>query len=189
MAVQITSTRINGALTSSATDFVVDSVDPSASNLDSHWGTALNLKPGDLLMVEPAADAAVLSTEIVRVSSVTGATAFAVERDVAGTSASAITDNSHLLKIGSSYAEGTRSPDATSRNPEKYYNLTQIFKNTYEVTGTAMETRARTGNPVQNDKKRKMFDHSRDIETAMLCLLYTSPSPRDRTRSRMPSSA
>ena len=25
--------------------------------------------------------------------------------------------------------------------------------------------------------------------TAMICLLYTSPSPRDRTRSRMPSSA
>ena len=24
---------------------------------------------------------------------------------------------------------------------------------------------------------------------AMACLLYTSPSPRDRTRSRMPSSA
>ena len=24
---------------------------------------------------------------------------------------------------------------------------------------------------------------------AILCLLYTSPSPRDRTRSRMPSSA
>jgi len=26
-------------------------------------------------------------------------------------------------------------------------------------------------------------------ELAYLCLLYTSPSPRDRTRSRMPSSA
>ena len=25
--------------------------------------------------------------------------------------------------------------------------------------------------------------------SAMICLLYTSPSPRDRTRSRMPSSA
>ena len=25
--------------------------------------------------------------------------------------------------------------------------------------------------------------------TAQTCLLYTSPSPRDRTRSRMPSSA
>ena len=29
----------------------------------------------------------------------------------------------------------------------------------------------------------------RDIEMVIGCLLYTSPSPRDRTRSRMPSSA
>ena len=29
----------------------------------------------------------------------------------------------------------------------------------------------------------------RYAERAELCLLYTSPSPRDRTRSRMPSSA
>ena len=27
------------------------------------------------------------------------------------------------------------------------------------------------------------------MENANFCLLYTSPSPRDRTRSRMPSSA
>ena len=27
------------------------------------------------------------------------------------------------------------------------------------------------------------------IQAALSCLLYTSPSPRDRTRSRMPSSA
>ena len=27
------------------------------------------------------------------------------------------------------------------------------------------------------------------IELSLICLLYTSPSPRDRTRSRMPSSA
>ena len=31
-------------------------------------------------------------------------------------------------------------------------------------------------------------DHNTQ-ETAKRCLLYTSPSPRDRTRSRMPSSA
>ena len=28
-----------------------------------------------------------------------------------------------------------------------------------------------------------------DLERSLVCLLYTSPSPRDRTRSRMPSSA
>ena len=27
------------------------------------------------------------------------------------------------------------------------------------------------------------------LEETVICLLYTSPSPRDRTRSRMPSSA
>ena len=34
------------------------------------------------------------------------------------------------------------------------------------------------------------LDHE-DIQSLMdhICLLYTSPSPRDRTRSRMPSSA
>ena len=29
----------------------------------------------------------------------------------------------------------------------------------------------------------------RELEKSNICLLYTSPSPRDRTRSRMPSSA
>ena len=36
------------------------------------------------------------------------------------------------------------------------------------------------------------LDHPDDIDKSILylaCLLYTSPSPRDRTRSRMPSSA
>ena len=33
----------------------------------------------------------------------------------------------------------------------------------------------------KTDKKNKTF--------VIPCLLYTSPSPRDRTRSRMPSSA
>ena len=28
-----------------------------------------------------------------------------------------------------------------------------------------------------------------NLDTVVTCLLYTSPSPRDRTRSRMPSSA
>ena len=32
-------------------------------------------------------------------------------------------------------------------------------------------------------------DQQDNINLAHACLLYTSPSPRDRTRSRMPSSA
>ena len=33
------------------------------------------------------------------------------------------------------------------------------------------------------------FPFSRTFDMLNTCLLYTSPSPRDRTRSRMPSSA
>eukprot|EP00657_Telonema_sp_P-1_P008220 TRINITY_DN2899_c0_g1_i1.p1 TRINITY_DN2899_c0_g1~~TRINITY_DN2899_c0_g1_i1.p1 ORF type:complete len:112 (-),score=70.68 TRINITY_DN2899_c0_g1_i1:128-463(-) len=33
------------------------------------------------------------------------------------------------------------------------------------------------------------FSNSGELSTPTTCLLYTSPSPRDRTRSRMPSSA
>ena len=39
-------------------------------------------------------------------------------------------------------------------------------------------------------KKARDFLESQQVEeTVISCLLYTSPSPRDRTRSRMPSSA
>ena len=34
-----------------------------------------------------------------------------------------------------------------------------------------------------------VYENHRSISNILTCLLYTSPSPRDRTRSRMPSSA
>ena len=42
--------------------------------------------------------------------------------------------------------------------------------------------------PLQNLISTKKPDYIAGIESRG-CLLYTSPSPRDRTRSRMPSSA
>ena len=43
--------------------------------------------------------------------------------------------------------------------------------------------------PVQRRIIYTMGDMGLRPERAHVCLLYTSPSPRDRTRSRMPSSA
>ena len=46
-----------------------------------------------------------------------------------------------------------------------------------------------------HDLEEYAENHKKEIEAgdhhdpSYLCLLYTSPSPRDRTRSRMPSSA
>jgi len=160
--------QINGAILAAATTVVVNSADPDVANPTLNWGTATHLKEGDQLMVEPAADAAVFAPEIMRVVSVASATTFTVVRGTAGTTAANIADDVFLLLIGSSYAEGTRAPLSNSRNPVKYSNYTQIFKDTYELTGTATETKLRTGDPVKNDKKRKAFDHARAIEMSLL---------------------
>lgn len=160
--------QLNGALTSGATNVIVDSADPSASAPANHWGVAKHLKPGDLLMYEDAAQDAAATNEIVMVVSVQSDTNFTIQRGVAGTSAAAMSDNGFLLKIGSAYAEGSLAPDATTRNPIKFFNYTQIFKNSYEITRTASKTKLRTGDPISNDKKRKIWDHSRDLELAFM---------------------
>ena len=149
------------------TTFVVDSGDPSATS-DVPWGNATHLKPGDLLLVEDPTEPADQVAEIIMVATVVSATQFTATRGVAGTSAGAIADDAWFLKIGSAYAEGSNAPDATSRNPIKYYNYCQIFKSAYEATRTATKTKARTGDILANDKKRKIFDHSRDIELALM---------------------
>lgn len=160
--------QVNGALVAADTTVVVDTADPTSTTLSAAWGTATHLKPGDLLMVEPSADNATFNPEVIEVVSVSSDTTFTVRRGRAGTTAGSIANDAYLLLVGSAYAEGTAAPSAVSRNPIKYYNYTQIFKDSYELAGTTDETRFRTGSPWSNDKKRKMFDHSLKIEMAML---------------------
>jgi hypothetical protein len=126
-----------------------------------------NLVPGDLLMVEKA-DQTLYDNEIVEVSAST-ATSATIIRGAAGTTAAAIPANSYLTKIGNVFAEGTGAPIATTRNPSKLSNYAQIFKTTYELTNTAKGiNNLRTGDPLKNDKKRKMFDHSISLEWAFM---------------------
>ena len=133
---------------------------------------ALDLVAGDVLMVEedPAA-AASYGIELVQVTTdPTAANTLAITRGAANTLANTATiaTDTYLLKIGSAYEEGTGAAKASSRNPTKYNNYTQIFKTTYDITGTAKETHTRTGDPIKNDKKRKAFDHAVAMEWAMM---------------------
>ena len=166
--VTIVRLQVAGALAAGDTTVTIDSSDPDADNLNRDWGVGQHLKPGDLLLVEPTSDQADFTHEYIAVDTVISDTQFTVKRGQAGSTAGSIADNSFLLLVGSQNAEGTPSPDATSRNPVKYRNYTQIFKDAYELTGTAMNTRARTGDPLKNDKKRKMWDHARGLEFAFL---------------------
>lgn len=130
-------------------------------------GDAQDLVPGDILLVEKALTTA-YDHELVVVSSVTSATQFVAKRGQAGTTAAAIADNTFMTKIGNAFEEGSSSPDAATRNPTKLNNFAQIFKTSYRITNTAKGTKARTGDALSNDKKRKMFDHSVALELAFL---------------------
>jgi len=160
--------QINGSFVAGDTILVVDSADPTITTLGANLGTATNLKPGDILLVEPLADQATFNHELVEVDNVISDTQFSVRRGAGGTTAASIADNQFLTVIGSAYAEGTGVPRAVSRNPIKNNNFIQIFKDTYELTGTADETNTRTNNGYQEDKKRKSFKHASDIEWTIM---------------------
>lgn len=160
--------QVAGALGSGDTLVTIDSGDPTAANIKQNYGKATHLVPGDVLMVEPATDAATDTAERLIVTQVHSETTFSVQRGAAGTTPANIADDLFLLHIGSAFGEGTSEPKATSRNPVKFYNYTQIFKTAYEITNTANATRARTGNALANDKKRRSFDHAKQMEWAMM---------------------
>lgn len=163
--------RVSVAAAAADTMITVDTADPTDTTMGVNYGTATHLKPGDLLMVEPltsAAETQAYAPEIIEVDNVMSDTQFAAKRGQAGSTAGAIAQNTFITLIGSAYAEGTGAPRAVTRNPIKSFNYTQIFKNTYELTQTADKTTFRTGDPWSNDKKRKGFDHSRDIELSIL---------------------
>jgi hypothetical protein len=128
-------------------------------------GDAQELVAGDVLMVEETENVT-FDNEFVTVVSVTSTTVFVVSRATAGTTAGTIAASSFLTRIGNAFAEGTGAPASATRNPTKFKNFTQIFKAAYELTGTAQNTRTRTGDPMKNDKKRKMFDLSVMMEYA-----------------------
>jgi hypothetical protein len=60
---------VNGALGSADTTVVVQGTDPSSSSLGVNYGSALNLKPGDILLVEPTAETSSFTHELLLVYS------------------------------------------------------------------------------------------------------------------------
>jgi hypothetical protein len=126
-----------------------------------------DLVPGDVLMVEKT-EAATFDNELILVSAVTSDTAITIVRAAAGTTAAQSSAGASFTKVGNVYSEGSGSPDTSTRNPTKVLNYCQIFKTAYEMTNTAKITKTRTGDPLKNDKKRKMFDHSVAMELAWM---------------------
>ena len=98
-------------------------------------------------------------------------------------------DKKYLAKIIASDNEGLQMISACSAGAKvkvsdiKYLASNKVFL--LSIERTKIETD-------QEDKKINSicrFDFVDKVKSKNICLLYTSPSPRDRQKSRMPSSA
>jgi hypothetical protein len=84
--------------------------------------------------------------------------------------ATAIGASDPILVIGSAYAEGDGVSDAITYDPSIVSNYTQIFRNVFDITGTASATRIRYGDgQFQKEARREALElHSIEMERAFL---------------------
>lgn len=80
-----------------------------------------------------------------------------------------LSDNDKCQVIGTSFEEGSGSPDVWAKSLDDDYGYTQIFKTAAEMTNTAYATKYRGyANEWQRIWNLKLREHKVDIERAML---------------------
>lgn len=107
--------------------------------------------------------------EIVVVDSITDATHLEVTRAVGVISGATIVTATVLYKVGNAFEEGSVRPTNQYIVPVRTTNYTQIFRNSWQLTGTAAATQviAGDGNVAENRQDCALF-HAVDMEYAMI---------------------
>ena len=143
---EFTINKDGGYLTTS-TGFAIDATD--------------KLLPGMILVNDR-------SGENIIINSVNSTTSISVTRDVGTTVPKAINDNDVFYQVGNAFEEGSRRPDANNMIPVEVNNLTQIFRNTWAITGTAEQVEVIAGNKTEAENRQDCAGfHAADIEKAL----------------------
>lgn len=125
---------------------------------DSSWFTE-----NSIFMVES-------SGEYVLVLGITGNT-ITVQRGLAGTGVTPIVlggDEEALQLIGNAFEEGSERPSSVATSPYPRTNITQIFRNAWDITGTAKASKYRFGSRVEKNKGTASLRHAEDIERSLI---------------------
>jgi hypothetical protein len=132
----------------------------SATSSDTIFQVAStnNIVPGMLMRVDSTG-------ENVIINGVSSGTSVTVGRGIGGVSAQAISSAVNLYSIGNAYEESSIRPQALNINPVRITNLTQIFRNTWAVSGSVQATQMLVGdtNVAESKQDAAMF-HAVDLE-------------------------
>ena len=138
----------NGAgYNAAATTFVVDST--------------ANVLPGMIMRIER-------TSENIIVNSVTDAVTVVVTRSVGTVAAAAILDNDDFYQVGNAFEESSVRPSANNIIPVRVTNLTQIFRNTWAISGSAGATEVIAGDSTEAENRHDAAAfHATNIESAI----------------------
>lgn len=137
--------KVMGTQNSSATTVVVD--DGSATT------------GGTFMLVESTG-------ELVYVVSVATNT-LTITRGFADTTPDTITINHYLQRIGTAFEDASDAPEAVTDYGSPHWNVAQVFRNNWNVSGTAQALNYRTGPAMARSKQTASLMHAEDIERAL----------------------
>ena len=136
-----------GGYAAGATTFVVDST--------------TNLLPGMIMRIERTGENIIINT-------VVDATSITVTRAVGTVVAAAINDDDDFYQVGNAFEESSDRPIALNIIPVRVTNLTQIFRNTWSISGSANATQVIAGNSTDAESRSDAASfHAADIEKAI----------------------
>lgn len=120
-----------------------------------------NVLPGMIMRVDTTG-------ENVIINGILSQTQVSVTRAVGTTAAQAIGASVNLYQVGNAFEESSLRPNALAINPQRVTNLTQIFRNTWAVSGSAAAVQMIAGdtNVAENKQDCSAF-HAADIEKAL----------------------
>lgn len=123
-----------------------------------------NLLPGQIHRLQETG-------ENVIINSVVDTTHITVTRSVGPVAAAAVavlTDVSEAYQVGNAYEEASLRPQALNINPIRVTNLTQIFRNTWAISGSAESTQVIVGDTnVAESRQDCAAFHAQAIEQAL----------------------
>jgi len=106
--------------------------------------------------------------ENIIVNSVLSPTQVSVTRQVGTVAAAAIGASVALYMVGSAFEEASLRPNALAINPVRVTNYTQIFRNTWAVSGTAGATQVIAGDTtIAENRQDCAAFHAADVEKAL----------------------
>jgi len=124
--------------------------------------SSANILPGMIMRIERTG-------ENVIINSITDATHIVVTRSVGTVAAAAILDSDDFYQVGNAYEESSIRPSANNIIPVRVTNLTQIFRNTWAISGSAQATEVIAGDATDAENRHDAAAlHAVDIEKSII---------------------